>query len=207
MSEPSPHLITRQTLLERVQNDADHPQWDEWLVFYEDFITALLYRMGFRHSNLEDAKQQVFLKIWQVLPQYKRGAKVGHFRSWLISVVRNAALDWRRLYKEGKMKTVELEQVDGEWLKSEDPMDECIDREWKSYIVNKAMEGLMHQFSAKALELFMRSLEGQDMEQICKDLQIQKNSAYVMRSRVRSLLNEEISRLRKKLEGESGLGV
>jgi DNA-directed RNA polymerase specialized sigma24 family protein len=39
--------------------------------------------MGLRGPDLEDARQQVPLKLWQGLKNYKRDEKRARFRSWL----------------------------------------------------------------------------------------------------------------------------
>ena len=49
--------------------------------------------------------------------------------------------------------------------------------------------------TGKAGECFLMFTEGKDVETICKDLDIKKNTAYVFRSRVQDKLHREIRRL------------
>lgn len=204
MERKSTSLLTRETLLERLQEDQQHPDWEELLGHYEDFIASILFRMGFRHENKEDALQQVKLKLWQALPKYNRENRDrdGHFRSWLITVVRHAAIDWFRSFKKRHDQVEPLDELPFD-LENQDQneIDHMIETEWKQYIVKLALEELKQIFSPKSYELFVRSLEGHDIDDICKDLGIQKNSAYVMRTRIKKRLDQEIDHIRNKLEG------
>ena len=204
MGKRHPPLLTRETLLERLQEDQQHPDWEEMLGVYEDFIAAILFRMGFVHENKEDALQQVKLKLWQALPKYNRENRDrdGHFRSWLITVVKNAAIDWLRDYRKRQDQVESIDDLPFDLEHQEqNEIDQLIETEWKQYIVRLALKELRQIFSPKSYQLFVRSLEGHDIDEICKDLKIQKNSAYVMRTRIKKRLEQEIEHIRKKLEG------
>ena len=83
MDEVTDNLPTRVSLLHQAQASKDAVVWDELLQYYEPFITKILFRMGLRGLVLEDARQQVSLKLWQGLKNYKRYEKRTRFRSWL----------------------------------------------------------------------------------------------------------------------------
>ncbi|MFN3953265.1 MAG: sigma-70 family RNA polymerase sigma factor [Pararhodobacter sp.] len=54
-------------------------------------LTGVLVRMLRDHSEMEDALQEVFIRVWQRAAQFD--AERGHGMGWLIAVARNHALD------------------------------------------------------------------------------------------------------------------
>jgi RNA polymerase sigma-70 factor (ECF subfamily) len=73
---------------------------DAWAVFqtrYRGVIFGWCLRRGLSPDSAEDLTQDVLLKLFQQLPQYKHDPSRGQFRGWLKTVVNNALTDfWRR---------------------------------------------------------------------------------------------------------------
>ena len=109
MTDPLPKftdvLPTRLTLLQRAQADPDDPAWDDLLQYYDPFIRKILVRVGLRGADLEDASQQVCLKLWKGLASYRRKESGSCFRNWLSALVRNAAIDWMRAQRRQHRKS------------------------------------------------------------------------------------------------------
>ena len=56
----------------RARGDEESPAWEELLSYYEPFFSMVLQRMGFRGEDLEDPRQQVFVKLWNELEKYEK---------------------------------------------------------------------------------------------------------------------------------------
>jgi RNA polymerase sigma-70 factor (ECF subfamily) len=73
---------------------------ESWTVFharYRGVIFGWCLRRGLSPDDAEDLTQDVLLKLFQQLPQYRHDPARGQFRSWLKTVVNNALTDfWRR---------------------------------------------------------------------------------------------------------------
>jgi RNA polymerase sigma-70 factor (ECF subfamily) len=73
---------------------------EAWAVFQARYRGAILgwcLRRGLSPDGAEDLAQDVLLKLFQQLPQYKHDPARGRFRGWLKAVVNNALTDyWRR---------------------------------------------------------------------------------------------------------------
>ncbi|MCM8530021.1 MAG: sigma-70 family RNA polymerase sigma factor, partial [Lentisphaeraceae bacterium] len=76
---------------------------------------------------------------------------------------------------------------------------EVAESEWKLHIANLAWENIKDEFTGKAGDCFMMFSEGKQVDQICEELDIKKNTAYVFRSRVQDKLHREIRRLDSEL--------
>jgi RNA polymerase sigma-70 factor (ECF subfamily) len=55
-------------------------------------------------------------------------------------------------------------------------------------------------FSGKAIQVFQMSLDGNEVEEICCELSLSKDSVYTLKNRVKKYLIREIKKLREELE-------
>lgn len=91
---PSTHI----SLLCELGEEGRHE--DAWAVFdarYRGVIFGWCLRRGLPPDGAEDLTQDILLKLFQQLPQYRYDPARGQFRGWLKAVVNNALADfWRR---------------------------------------------------------------------------------------------------------------
>ncbi|MEM1296156.1 MAG: sigma-70 family RNA polymerase sigma factor [Verrucomicrobiota bacterium] len=201
-SDPSAdRFLTRPSLIQKASSGKSSPAWDELHRFYEPFVSMVLSRMGFRGEDLADVSQQVFVKLWKGLESYE-SRETSRFRSWFSSIIRNTAVDWLRVHRKGPDQLSLDEPGAMETFNLGDPsgVEQQIEEEWRSYIVDTAMERIREVFTGNAFEVFARSLEGQTAEEISDALNVRIDSVYVLRSRVKGRLQREIQELRHDLE-------
>jgi RNA polymerase sigma-70 factor (ECF subfamily) len=75
-------------------------------IFAERLFRFIKAKVTKQHQA-EDILQEVFIKAWQALPQYK--AQGGHFSAWLYRIATNATTDYfRKIYRQPA--TVELKE-------------------------------------------------------------------------------------------------
>ena len=194
-------FLTRPSLILRARGDEESPAWEELLSYYEPFVSMVLQRMGFRGEDLEDLRQQVFVKLWNGLEKYEKRDAV-RFRSWLSSLIRNAATDWMRRHAKTE-KSLSLDEPGAmEQLKlgNVPEVEEQIEEEWRNYLVKVAMERIKEVFTGNAFEVFALTLEGKSVEEISSELGLRTDSIYVLRNRVKGRLQREIQQLRHDLE-------
>jgi RNA polymerase sigma factor (sigma-70 family) len=195
-------LPTRTMLLQQALDKNDQNAWGELLEYYLPFVRKILLRMGLRGQDLEDASQEVYLRLWQGLERYRRDKSHARFRNWLSTLVRNTAINWIKKQRRARNEV----GIDDELLAKLSPMDpkieEMIEEEWRAYVVDIALDKLKTVFSPNAFEVLERSLRGEEPEQISQALGIRLESVYVLKSRVKARLSSEIAQLRANLEGE-----
>ena len=94
MDLPSTHASLFSDLRE------DHRRDETWAVFHSRYHRVILRwcaRRGLPWDAAEDLTQDVLLKLFQRLPEYRHDPARGQFRGWLKAVVNNALTDfWRR---------------------------------------------------------------------------------------------------------------
>ncbi|MGJ8724791.1 MAG: RNA polymerase sigma factor [Roseibacillus sp.] len=195
-------LLTRVSLLQRAREDENHPAWEELLSYYEPFVSKVLLSMSFRGADLEDAKQQVFLKLWRGLHTYERDPERALFRTWFARLIRNTALNIiRSRNRQPTGPSFDDEQSQQANMLSDDSgLEKRVEEEWQQYVVELAMDRARLVFSGHAIEVFTMSLDGQTVEHIAETLGIKTNTVYILKHRVKTVLLREIQQLKKDLE-------
>ncbi|MCM8536247.1 MAG: sigma-70 family RNA polymerase sigma factor [Lentisphaeraceae bacterium] len=193
---------TRQTLISKIRNQHDDRSWEEFVYFYERYIFVVINKMGVNYQDCEDLVQKVLLVLWEKLPEFEYIPDKCKFRTWMNSIIRNVVVGF---FRKSKRQRNDLERASLQKL-NENPNEfdipeiyDLAESEWKLHIANLAWENIKDEFTGKAGDCFMRFSEGKTVDEICIDLDIKKNTAYVFRSRVQEKLHREIRRLDAEL--------
>ena len=190
---------TRQTLIERIRNQNDGVAWEEFVESYELYIYAIIRRMGISADDCKDIHQDVLLKIWNHLPDYRLNPNT-RFRGWLSTVTANSVRNFLRS-RANKSKTLDkLEDSMKIHSGGGSELDRIAEEEWENFLADKAMSAVSQAFSGKGIEVFQMSLQGKSIEEISKALGLEESSVYQLRARVKKSLVKEISRLREELD-------
>lgn len=140
---------------------------------YVGRVYAICRRLCSDRGRAEEATQEVFIKIWQQLPEFAFNSQ---FTTWLHSIAKRTAIDaWRR------------EQVRLVVPSDEDPatIEEAFDDD-----VEQAIQRLPAQ--AKAVFVLV-AIEGHTHREVADLLQIAEGSSKSHYYRARQLLKEELS--------------
>jgi RNA polymerase sigma factor (sigma-70 family) len=198
-------LRTRVSLLVRAREEDCHLAWEELLGFYEPFVSKVLGSMGFRGADLDDARQQVSLRLWKGLQKYERDPERAKFRTWFAKLIRNTALNIVRSRKRQPTGPSLDDDASGlvSILANGSEIEARVEEEWQEYVVELALERARKKFSGSAVDVFTRSLAGETVEDIAADLGIKTNTVYILKHRVKTVLLREIQCLQQDLEGTS----
>ena len=91
-------------LIARTQN-GDTEAFNPIVRRYQQKIYDLIYKRVRHHETAEDICQEVFLKAWQALPNYKSHTV---FYSWLYRIAVNCSIDFIRREQREIVFTYEL---------------------------------------------------------------------------------------------------
>ncbi|MEP4076383.1 RNA polymerase sigma factor [Haloferula sp.] len=196
-------LRTRVSLLERARAEDSQLAWEELLGYYEPFVSKVLVSMGFHGADLDDARQQVSLRLWKGLKKYERDPERAKFRTWFAKLIRNTALNIVRSKKRQPVGPSLDDENSGQAavLSDESEIEARVEEEWQQYVVEMALERARGKFSGNAVEVFTRSLSGESVEDIAEELGIKVNTVYILKHRVKTVLLREIQSLKQDLEG------
>lgn len=192
---------TSYTLLKRAADQTDGQAWKEFHNYYDRFIYYLLHRMNLKPQEIDELHQTIMLRLWKNVKNYQRTDK--NFRSWLAVVVRNVAYDYFR--SEDRRRKVFIDEVEVDLVKVSNfttSIEDTIESEWESYMVNFAMDRLRTLFSKNAIRVFEMSLEGHSAQEISETLNIGVDSVYTLKNRVKARLVKEVRAVMMEVEGK-----
>jgi RNA polymerase sigma factor (sigma-70 family) len=192
---------TRETLIQRVRNQHDDPSWEEFTGIYRGYIYTVIRNMGIVESDRDELVQQTLIKLWKKLPDIDCEHS-GKFRSWLSTLTKNCVIDFiRKRKREAALQEKVADQEELEHLNTVLPdIDQISEAAWKQHLATLALDNIEPHFSGKAVKVFRLSLQGLEVSQIAKELNIQEASVYRLKTRVKARLIEEVQRLRSELE-------
>ena len=173
---------------------------EAWAVFqarYRGVILNWCLRRGLSPDGAEDLTQDVLLKLFQQLPQYKHDPSRGQFRGWLKAVVNNALTDFwrkqrRRPERGGVGGTAFLERL-GE-LASPEPAGEL------SVVIEEhartTAAGILDRVRAKVKEttwqaFYQTLVEQRPAAAVAAELKLNVATVYKASYRVKQMVQQE----------------
>lgn len=196
-------LNTRQTLLIRIRNQHDEKSWEEFIVYYQNYVFAVVNNMNISHHDAEDIVQTVMLKSWEKLPEFEYSTHKGRFRGWLATVTRNAVSNFLRK-KKWELNNLDNPEIDSkaqEYLNgiSLPEIEQISKREWKLYIAGLAWKNVKKQLSEESTEAFIMLADDVPPQEVSKKMGIPIDSLYVYKARIKKRLCQEIKHLEDEL--------
>ena len=185
--------VTSISLLKVLGEDSQSPRWREFLRMYASTIDGFLFK-HFPTVDAEDVVQETLRALVEKLPLYEYDPDTkGHFRNYLIGIVRFKAIEQLKRRKREADLRVELEaNAQFEW--------EC---EKQSYSVDlrnwqrEAYEAALAQFmadksiSTRDKEIFRRvALQGESPEDVAAIFDIKRNNVDQIKARMVAKLKE-----------------
>lgn len=156
-----------QELVARVQN-GDTEAFNPLVYKYQQRIYNLIYRKVGDRETAKDLCQEVFLKAWQALPNFK-GESV--FYSWLYQIAVNRSIDFLRKRDRGKVLGLEeLPQNADDTLQMTDLQPspcEMLERRELGHIIREAIRKLP---LGQRNVIYLRHWEGLPIKEIASRL-------------------------------------
>ena len=185
--------VTSISLLKVLGEDSQSPRWREFLRMYASTIDGFLFK-HFPTVDAEDVVQETLRALVEKLPLYEYEPDTkGHFRNYLIGIVRFKAIEQLKRRKREDDLRAELEaNAQFEW--------EC---EKQSYSVDlrdwqrEAYEAALAQFmadkgiSTRDKEIFRRvALQGESPEDVAAIFDLKRNNVDQIKARMVAKLKE-----------------
>ena len=188
---------TSYSLIDRVTGEGAELAWEEFSERYRPFIYYVLKEMNFPQSDQDDICQEILIKLFKSLHSY---CQKGRFRSWLSVVIRNTANDHLRKKRALPVEDEILNSLREIEQYEDDEFERLILKEWQNFVFQEAMQCLEKIFESNIINCFKMTLEEVPVEQIEKDLNLTKESIYVLRSRLKKRLLREMRKISRELE-------
>ena len=194
---------TRFTLIQRIQTkDRDDATWEDFVDSYENYIYVIIKNFKLNPSLCQDLLQNVLLQLWKDLPKFEYRPNKCRFRTWLSVVTKNVVRTYLKS-KAGRNKKQNIEyssalhSVDNI---SDSEIEEIAEKEWKVFILEKALDNLRSSISERIMIVLQDSFNNTPTKTTAEKLGTKEASIRVYRQRGTNALKKEVLRLNTELD-------
>jgi RNA polymerase sigma-70 factor (ECF subfamily) len=184
--------ITSPSLLSRVRDPADAAAWREFDATYGEFVLRYCRRCGLQHSDAEDVRQMVMVRLSKALRQFQYDPRRGRFRSFLWRVVRNEIN--RYLGRpDSATRGVDTDGAPLADTAGPERPDEPWEEEWTHHHLRLAMRRIRATHDPRSIAVFERLLAGDTVYQVAAAFTMSTDAVHKVRQRVRARLKELVA--------------
>jgi len=184
------------TDLELIERCLIHDQnaWEQIILKYKRKVFGIAYKFTGRFEEAEDLTQEIFLKVYKALDTYK---KEQDFSWWLVSISRNACIDYYRSVKRERRilssDITKLKDFKFEGLSPQGNLEAAERSRLLRQSLSELPEDLRHV-------LVLRDLKGLSYKEIADQLGLVEGT-------VKSRIHRGRAELAEKLKGVAAQGV
>ena len=193
---------TRDSLLMRIQDPADHLAWMEFVAIYRPLVYRIARKKGMQDADAQDLAQKVLIAVAGKIGDWESDPDRGKFRSWLGQVARNAMIDaFRRNRPDAPAGGTQAVQALGDQPDSADAPWEQLEQEYRREVFRWAARRIRLEFAEATWLAFWRTtVEGMSVRDVSRQLEISEGAIYTARSRVMRRLKQEVAQHESTLE-------
>lgn len=153
-------------------------------------------RLTGRGEDADDIAQETFVKAWKNLSRFRKGAS---FKTWLLSITRNTAIDHLRKKKPLLFAEFGREDEDTDFEHSLPDKSQGAEQEFDDSLQKETLEGGMRQLPVIYREiLILRYREGLSLEESARVLKVPLNTAKSRDRRAQQALHNLIGHTEPK---------
>lgn len=162
---------------------------------YERKVYNLAYRLTGNHEDASDMAQEVFIRVFQKLPEFRGDSS---FSTWLFRIANNACLDEIRKRKRQRVTSFDnpYETDEGEmsrqYADEADGPEELLDRRETQAAVQQCINALDEEYRVVVV---LRDIKGYAYNEIADMLGLNLGTVKSRLNRARAAIKEKFSRL------------
>jgi RNA polymerase sigma-70 factor (TIGR02943 family) len=166
---------------------------NKWIDLYSDYLFNYTVTRVSDRDIAQDLVQDTFLAGLKSMKNFKGEASE---RTWLISILKRKIIDHYRKTNSNKGKTeVRIsyndDESEGDWLEERvaDPFDKTAEDLMQNSELGDAIFECLSKLPEKQAQVFrMKTIEGYETEDICKELNINASNLWVIIHRARTAM-------------------
>jgi RNA polymerase sigma factor (sigma-70 family) len=199
-SEPVSSLRTRPSLLFKLRNWEDDASWEEFYRLYRKLVYGFSRRSGLTHEESEEVTQDVFTRVAKTIQNFESNPDKGSFRGWLMTLARWRVTDKFRGRTQARRASGGPESEDRtstvERIPDPAKAGEVWENEWRTTILDAAMERVARRTQAKHFQIFDLHIRQQwPVLRVSRELGVNAASIYLITHRLTKQLKAEVAKL------------
>lgn len=168
---------------------------NKWIDLYSDYLYNYTISRVNDREVAQDLVQDTFFAGLKSMKNFKGESSE---RTWLISILKRKIIDYYRKINSNKGQaevrmSFNTEEDEGDWLEERvaDPFDKTAEDAMENTELGDAIYNCLSKLPEKqALVFRLKTIEGQDTEVICNELNITASNLWVIIHRARTAMAE-----------------
>lgn len=197
--QPDRTIITRYSLLSRLQDWQDNKSWQEFFETYWRLVYSVALRSGLTETEAQEVVQETFICVAKSIHEFRRDRSKGSFKGWLRNITRWRIADQfrKRTRSRTDESAVSAEEVPPS-ASGADDADAEWDLEWKESLLKSAIERVKGRVKAEHFQVFdLYALRGWPVSKVAQVLSISVPMVYLAKHRVTAMIKREVLALEK----------
>jgi RNA polymerase sigma factor (sigma-70 family) len=199
-------IITRATLIARLENLQDQASWQEFFDIYWKLIYGVARQAGMTDVEAQDVVQETIVSVARHMPTFKYDPAIGTFKAWLLKMTRWRILDQlrkrgpvqahRRISAENATGTDTIENVvDPASLQ----LDKLWEDEWERTLLDAAIDKVKRRLDPQKYQIFDFYVNKEwKAEKVAATFGVSVDQVYLAKHRITEMIKEEVKRLEKE---------
>ncbi|MBD0824144.1 MULTISPECIES: sigma-70 family RNA polymerase sigma factor [Aestuariibaculum] len=168
---------------------------NKWIDLYSDYLYNYTISRVNDREVAQDLVQDTFFAGLKSMKNFKGESSE---RTWLISILKRKIIDYYRKINSNKGQaevrmSFNTEEDEGDWLEERvaDPFDKTAEDAMENTELGDAIYNCLSKLPEKQAQVFrLKTIEGQDTEVICNELNITASNLWVIIHRARTAMAE-----------------
>ena len=188
-------LLTRLSLLVRLENPDDHAAWQQFVELYGRLVYGFARDRDLQDADAADLTQEVFLDIAPKAGQWRYDPAQGSFRGWLYGVTRHKLA---RFFERRRAQPIGSGDTNANHRLAEEPgagddLEAVWEKEFQQQLFRVAAAKIRDSFAPNTWQAFWRTaVDGEEGAKVAAELGLSVGAVYVAKSRVLARLSEQI---------------
>ena len=204
-------LLTRASLLGRLQGPDDADGWQEFYRLYGPLVRGFALKAGCTDPEADEVVQETAIAVARHLPEYRHDPAKCRFKTWLLNQTAWRVKDQlRKRHRHDAVFAPGGAAAGGLSAFLADPadpdageLDALWDAEWRTNLLAAALAQVKPRFSPKQWQAFdLNVLKDWPAGEVAKSLGVGLASVYLAKHRVAKAVRQEIQRLERHAESQ-----
>lgn len=199
-------LLTRYSLLSRLQNWDDQESWKDFFDTYWRLIYSIAIKSGLTETEAEDVVQETIISVAKDIHKFQRDRKLGSFKGWLRNITRWRIADYLRKHPRpaARNSTISLEtNTTVDVAEIPDPAGDAFaaawEEDWQTNLFNAAVERLKRNVREEHYQIFdLHVLRHWPVQKVARALDVNVAQVYLTKHRLLAQLKKEIRAIEKQ---------
>ncbi len=193
-----PYPTTRDHLLARIRDFADHEAWLEFERLYRPAIYRLGRIRGLREADAQDLVQSVLVAVANKIDSWHADPARAKFRTWLARVATNQAITILRQRRPDEAQGGTSVQIRLREQPQQDEVTEELRRQSQREVFRMAARRVREEFEEPTWQAFWQTtIESRSVAEVAETLSRTAGAIYTARSRVMHRLAEVVREIQR----------